>query len=100
MRGQEYIKNVATLKLDTKKCTGCGLCDIVCPQRVFRIEKNKATIISRDLCMECGACAHNCPAEAIVVKSGVGCAAGILSGLFRGTDPVCDCSEKTDKTCC
>jgi len=40
--------------------------------------------------MECGACALNCQHGAIKVKSGVGCAAGIISGILRNTEPTCD----------
>ena len=32
-----------------------------------------------DLCMECGACARNCPVQALTVSPGVGCAVAILA---------------------
>jgi len=86
-----YLSNVVTLDLDASKCTGCKLCVYVCPHEVFTIENNKAVIIDRDACMECGACANNCEFEALTVKSGVGCAAGIINGYVRGTEPNCDC---------
>ena len=90
--GFKYLKGVAALKLDRDKCIGCGMCGTVCPHAVFTISDNKARINDIDLCMECGACAMNCPTDAITVKSGVGCAAGIINGLLRGTEPTCDCS--------
>jgi MinD superfamily P-loop ATPase len=71
----------------------------VCPHEVFIVSGGKATIVSRDLCMECGACARNCQVNAIFVKSGVGCAAGILNGMLNNTEPVCGCAEK-DHGCC
>ena len=54
--GLKYIKNVATLKLDTDKCIGCGMCESVCPHAVFILKNNKAAINDIDMCMECGAC--------------------------------------------
>ena len=100
MRGQEYLKNVVTLNYNADKCTGCGLCTDVCPHAVFELEEKKAAIIARDSCMECGACASNCPVEAIEVRSGVGCAAGIIVGSLRGTEAACDCSGKPDEPSC
>ena len=43
----------------------------------------------REACMECGACARNCPRGAIRVQAGVGCAAAIIGGIIRGTAPQC-----------
>ena len=37
--------------------------------------------------------------EAITVRSGVGCAAGILNGILRGTEPTCDCSKDSGSCC-
>jgi len=100
MQKHKYIKNVSTLALDTKKCIGCGMCVIVCPHDVFVIEKRKTKIIDHDACMECGACAKNCPVGALNVKSGVGCASGIIAGALSGSEPTCDCSSKSKKSCC
>lgn len=98
-----YLKNVVTLKLNTDKCTGCKMCTIVCPHSVFEIVDKKAKIMRKDACMECGACFRNCPDNAIEVKSGVGCAYGIIRGILKGTEPTCDCSNQSDNSknsCC
>jgi NAD-dependent dihydropyrimidine dehydrogenase PreA subunit len=92
----QYLKNVVTLNLNSEKCIGCGMCINVCPHGVFSIEQGKAKVIERDFCMECGACEKNCPAAAIAVKTGVGCAAAVINGLLRGTEPSCDCSGNSE----
>jgi NAD-dependent dihydropyrimidine dehydrogenase PreA subunit len=93
-----YLENVVTLKLDADKCTGCRMCTMVCPHEVFAIKDRRATIADLNACMECGACASNCPEGAITVKAGVGCASGVIKGLLLGTEPTCDCSS--GDTCC
>jgi len=93
MNGLTYLKNVNTLQLDSEKCNGCAMCTLVCPHAVLMIKEKKAFIQHKDLCMECGACAMNCQTGAITVKSGVGCAAGVITGLLRGTEPTCDCGS-------
>lgn len=98
MNGFVYLPDVVTLELDAAKCNGCRMCTRVCPHAVFEIRDRKAIIRNRDHCMECGACALNCVTGAITVRSGVGCAAGILNGLIRGTEPTCDCSSSG--SCC
>jgi NAD-dependent dihydropyrimidine dehydrogenase PreA subunit len=99
METLQYIKNVVTLKLDADLCTGCGLCLMVCPHAVFEISNRKARIMDIDNCMECGACALNCQSGAITVKSGVGCAAGILNGILSNSEPSCDCSVRKPNCC-
>jgi len=94
-----YLSDVVTLQLCTETCNGCGMCVKVCPHDVFELSGKKAGIINRDYCMECGACALNCPTNAISVKSGVGCAAGILSGILNNAEPSCGCSEANSNCC-
>ncbi|OGV64894.1 MAG: ferredoxin [Lentisphaerae bacterium RIFOXYA12_FULL_48_11] len=91
----KYLSNVTTLALDKEKCIGCGMCEIVCPHAVFSVVDGKAFITDRDACMECGACARNCPVEAITLDSGVGCATGLINGMFGGGGACCG-----EKTCC
>ncbi len=75
-----YLKDVVTLEFDVDACIGCGMCAVVCPHGVFVIENKQANLTERNACMECGACARNCPADAIQVRTGVGCATGIIFG--------------------
>ncbi len=101
-----YIDDVVTLELDAGKCTGCRMCTEVCPHAVFALEDGKARIADRDACMECGACARNCPAEAISVSAGVGCATAIIlqalsrdgkgscCGDARSGGPGCSCGSE------
>lgn len=94
-----YLEDVVTLRLDTEKCSGCRMCIRVCPQEVFAIEEKRAVLADRDACMECGACAMNCPEGAIYVNAGVGCATGIINGMLKGTEPTCGCSDGTNACC-
>jgi NAD-dependent dihydropyrimidine dehydrogenase PreA subunit len=98
MRDLLYLSNVVTLKLCEETCNGCGICIKVCPHEVFELSERKAHIIRRDYCMECGACSLNCPVNAISVNSGVGCAAGVINGILRNSEPTCGCSENSN--CC
>lgn len=99
MNGTRYIKNVVTLKLDSSRCVGCGMCLEVCPHEVFVMEKRVIRLQDKDACMECGACARNCPAGALYVRAGVGCAYAIVMGKLKGTEPVCGCSGE-ESGCC
>ena len=91
----QYLKNVVTLELDVGKCIGCERCTEVCPHGVLAIEDKKVRLVDRDNCMECGACQNNCPADAISVGAGVGCAEAVIYGFLRGTEPDCDCSNSS-----
>ncbi|OHE68034.1 MAG: hypothetical protein A2Z99_06530, partial [Treponema sp. GWB1_62_6] len=86
-----YIANGSSLTLDAEKCIGCGRCVEVCPHAVFALAAgpaaagpggagpggagpegskaggSKAAVAVRGRCMECGACARNCPVSAITV---------------------------------
>jgi ferredoxin len=84
-----YLKDVVTLRLDEKKCVGCGMCLQVCPHAVFSLTNGTAEIVNRDACMECGACSRNCPSEALYVQSGVGCAAAMINVMLGRTNSPC-----------
>jgi ferredoxin len=45
-----------------------------------------AQLVRPDACTECGACQLNCPTGAIVVDSGVGCAAAMIRAALRGEE--------------
>ena len=84
-----YLKNVVTLELDQAKCSGCGMCLLVCPQAVLTMTNGTADIANRDACMECGACAKNCPAGALNVQAGVGCAVAVLNSKLKRKSACC-----------
>jgi ferredoxin len=46
-----------------------------------------AQIVDFDACMECGACALNCPVDAMRVEAGVGCAEGMINQWLREHGP-------------
>ena len=87
-----------TLQYDPDLCIGCEMCSIVCPHAVFAMNSRAAQVVRPEACMECGACQLNCPTGAIVVDSGVGCAAAMIRAALRGEkEPSCgtessDCS--------
>ena len=86
-----YIRNGATLALDQASCTRCLMCIEVCPHAVFEVEARAVRIARRNRCIECGACARNCAPGAVTVRPGVGCAAAVLGGLLRRSEPACGC---------
>lgn len=98
MQNLIYLKDVVTLQMDAQKCTGCGMCLEVCPHNVFKMNGKSVEIIHRDACMECGACSRNCPAGALFVQSGVGCAAAVINGLLGRNGGACCCGPQTDET--
>jgi len=96
----KYLTGVATIKYSPELCTGCRRCVEVCPHGVFIMKEKKASVVDRDLCMECGACANNCEFGALQVDSGVGCAAAIINSMIYGGEPTCDCSGEESGSCC
>ena len=90
-----------SLKYDHERCINCKRCTQVCPHGVFAEGKDHAELVQPASCMECGACALNCPVQAIEVQSGVGCAWAIIGAALRGKDMDTECScGGEDGTCC
>jgi len=79
----QYLKGVSTLSFDVERCVGCQMCLTVCPRAVWSMVERKAAITDLDSCIECGACAKNCAEGAISVRTGAGCAAGVIASAFN-----------------
>ena len=92
-----YLRDVVTLRLDEKKCMGCGACLLVCPHAVLSLTNGKVKIADRDACMECGACARNCPADALTVRAGVGCAVAVVNSMLGRKKSSCCCSVGSEE---
>lgn len=65
LRPVAYPNNFRGIMAD-ENCTGCGICEQVCPMKNIRIEEGKAII--GDECATCLACFHWCPQEAIYMS--------------------------------
>ena len=50
-------------KIDKEKCLGCGACASECPVEAISEDDGKY-VIDPEKCLECGACAGVCPVEA------------------------------------
>lgn len=57
------------IKINEKKCTGCGLCIPNCPEGALQIIDNKARLISDLFCDGLGACIGHCPEGAINIEA-------------------------------
>jgi NAD-dependent dihydropyrimidine dehydrogenase PreA subunit len=80
---------VNTLRYNPELCIGCGMCSIVCAHAVFACHSDGvARLVRAEACMECGACQLNCPTDAIMVDSGVGCAAAMIAAALTGKKEV------------
>jgi ferredoxin len=53
-------------KVDPEKCTGCGACADECPTDAIEMKDDKA-VVNEDECVDCGACVDVCPSEAITL---------------------------------
>lgn len=66
---------MAKIKIDAKKCKGCGLCVEFCPAKIIALDKhigksgtNAAFVVDISKCKGCGFCAIICPDCAIEVS--------------------------------
>ncbi len=54
------------VRVDAGLCIGCRRCVEVCPKGVFRMLKNKSTVVNEDQCVICRSCFSQCPTEAVL----------------------------------
>ncbi len=53
-------KSLVTFYVDPEKCTGCGACARVCPQKAITGERKKPHNIDQSLCIKCRQCYETC----------------------------------------
>ncbi|MFH1123393.1 MAG: ferredoxin family protein [Pseudomonadota bacterium] len=57
---------------DMEKCSGCGLCDAICPGDVIYMKnggKEKEPYLKYpEECWHCGSCRQDCPEGAITIQ--------------------------------
>jgi heterodisulfide reductase subunit A len=59
----------ATAEVDEDKCSGCKLCNTLCPYLAIKFDEEKGVSVVNDaLCKGCGTCAAACPSNAISAK--------------------------------
>lgn len=56
------------IRIDEKKCDGCGLCVPACAEGALQIIDGKAKLISEKYCDGLGACLGECPQGAIIIE--------------------------------
>ena len=57
------MKNI--LELDKKSCTGCRMCEQICPVKAIKMVENNEgfiePVVDNNKCINCGLCAKRCP---------------------------------------
>mgnify|MGYP001036742341 CR=1 FL=1 len=59
------------VRIDEELCTGCGICETICPDAFQVGEDGVAHLIDDDACEAAACCveaADNCPEEAITIE--------------------------------
>jgi MinD superfamily P-loop ATPase len=51
--------------IDLRRCTGCGLCEELCPTHAVEIQNQQAVIVRPEACSFCDVCEASCPERAI-----------------------------------
>jgi len=59
------LRNI--VKIDEKKCNGCGLCIPACAEGALQIIDGKARLVKDVYCDGLGACLGECPQDAITI---------------------------------
>jgi NADH-quinone oxidoreductase subunit F len=55
-------------RVDSEKCTGCGVCKTKCPEGAIEGESKQPYAINQDKCIKCGFCQDNCTFDSIICE--------------------------------
>ncbi|ACL03964.1 Putative NADH-quinone oxidoreductase, NADH-binding subunit NuoF [Desulfatibacillum aliphaticivorans] len=61
-------KDLITYSIDPDACTGCGACAKQCPNNAITGEKKEPHTIDTDACIRCGICEETCKFNAVLVS--------------------------------
>jgi pyruvate formate lyase activating enzyme len=70
------------LFFNRERCTGCGQCAAVCPEKAVEILEGKA-VTDRGLCTACGLCVEGCPVEAREIMGKFMTAAEVVEEVMK-----------------
>jgi len=60
-----------TVLVDEDKCSGCGICEPLCPFRAIELQSRdgkRVSHVSEAVCKGCGTCGAACPSRAITMN--------------------------------
>ena len=63
---QAAKKHRHDFKVDSEKCSGCGLCQKQCPTHSIQLENGKARLTGSN-CSICYRCVNSCPRQAVTI---------------------------------
>lgn len=69
--GHKTKKYSDKLRVDEKKCIGCGKCEKLCPMNNINIVDKK--VVQNNRCTMCYRCINNCPKQAMTLLGKKGC---------------------------
>lgn len=72
--------------IDLRRCTGCGLCQSLCPTAAVKVRNGKAEIVYPEQCTFCEVCETYCPVGAIGRPFTIGFAPGVATNASSSTD--------------
>ena len=68
MQGEVEIEPLVA-EVDVSLCTGCGICEEICPFGALKLDKDRGTMsVNEVVCKGCGSCNAICPSGAISIK--------------------------------